>query len=413
MTRSDLHIAILGAGPIGIEAALYAAALKLPFTLYERGAVGDHLRHWGHVRLFSPFAWNCTPLGRASLRAENPRHELPHDNDLLTGREHITHYLDPISQLPALRDRVRLKTAVLSVSRRGVCKEEAGDAHRADAPFRLLLRGSDGKEFDDEADVVLDCTGVYGTPRWLGDGGAPAPGETTARAHIPGGLEDVLGDRRKHYADRTTLVVGAGFSAATTVCGLASLAQDHGSTWVIWVARGSGTQPMRRIANDPLRERDQLAARANHLATRGEGLVEFHPQTVLHRIDWLGDNNGFRVEANCAGARRTWEVERIIGQAGYEPNINLFRELQVQLCHCTMAVPALASVLLRGKSNDGVGVPPQGPAGLRTTEPGFYILGARSNGRMSGFLLRQGFEQVKAVFALLTGKSDLDLYRKR
>ena len=40
------------------------------------------------------------------------------------------------------------------------------------------------------------------------------------------------------------------------------------------------------------------------------------------------------------------------------------------------------------------------------------MLGAKSYGRNSNFLLRTGFDQVRDVFTLVTGKSDLDLYRK-
>jgi hypothetical protein len=413
MARTDLHLAILGAGPVGMEAALYAAALDLSFTVYERGRVGEYLRQWGHVRLFSPFGSNSTPLGRSALKAEG-HSGLPGETGMLTGREHLAAYLEPLAELPQVHDHLRLGTTVLHISRRGYCKEDdPADTRRTSEPFRLLLRGRDGKDLDEEADVVLDCTGVYGQPRWLGDGGIPAVGEMAARPHLALGLEDILGERRKHYADRTTLVVGAGLSAATTVCRLAELSQHHGSTWVIWAARRSGTQPLRRLVNDPLRERDQLAARANHLATRGDGAVEFHPQTVLRRVEWLSGEAGFRIQADCAGELRTWEVDRVIGQVGYEPDLHLFRELQVQVCACTQAPVPLAGALLRGRGHEGIGVPAQGPAALRTAEPGYYILGAKSNGRHSGFLLRHGLEQVRAVFTLLTGKADLDLYRKR
>src|SRR6266702_4350897 len=68
MAKMDaIRLAILGAGPIGLEAALYAAHLQLPFTVYERGRVGEHLQRWGHVKLFSPFGMNVTPLGPAAV----------------------------------------------------------------------------------------------------------------------------------------------------------------------------------------------------------------------------------------------------------------------------------------------------------------------------------------------------------
>ena len=38
---------------------------------------------------------------------------------------------------------------------------------------------------------------------------------------------------------------------------------------------------------------------------------------------------------------------------------------------------------------------------LRNPEPGFFILGAKSYGRDSRFLLRIGLEQIQSVFALI------------
>src|SRR5207244_13420237 len=112
-----------------------------------------------------------------------------------------------------------------------------GDTRRGQQPFRLLLREGKGRERVEEADVVLDCTGTYGQHRWLGDGGIPAVGEAACEAQIAYGLDDVRGDRRPHYAGKTVLVYGSGHSAATTVCALADLAEQHPDTWVVWLAR--------------------------------------------------------------------------------------------------------------------------------------------------------------------------------
>ena len=49
-------------------------------------------------------------------------------------------------------------------------------------------------------------------------------------------------------------------------------------------------------------------------------------------------------------------------------------------------------------------MPAAGAATLRNPEPNFYILGAKSYGRNSNFLLRTGFEQVRDVFTLITGE---------
>src|SRR4051812_18429740 len=136
MAKTDSpRIVVLGAGPVGLEAALYAAGLRLPVTVYERGRVGEHVLRWGHVRLFSPFGMNTTPLGRAAIRADNSRHEFPGDADTLTGKEHLAAYLDPLAKSSALKDCIKKDTQVLHVGRRGFLKgEHPGDARRAGQP---------------------------------------------------------------------------------------------------------------------------------------------------------------------------------------------------------------------------------------------------------------------------------------
>src|SRR5262245_50238740 len=196
MAKNDApRVAVLGAGPIGLEAALYARQLQFPVTVYERGRVGEHLLRWGHVRLFSPFGMNVTPLGRSAIRADNPKHEFPADSDYITGKQHVAAYLDPLAKCSLLRDSIHTEPQVLHVGRHGFLKEESpGDARRGQQPFHLLVREGKNREKIEEAGVVIDCTGTYGQHRWLGDGGIPAVGEAPAEATIAYGLDDVLGE---------------------------------------------------------------------------------------------------------------------------------------------------------------------------------------------------------------------------
>src|SRR5439155_4477577 len=113
------RIAVLGAGPIGLEAALYARSLNLTVTIYERGRVGEHLQHWGHIRLFSPFGMNATPLGRAAIHADSPKHNFPNDTDCTTAREHLTAYLEPLVKTGLLIGCMRTDTLVGYIARRG------------------------------------------------------------------------------------------------------------------------------------------------------------------------------------------------------------------------------------------------------------------------------------------------------
>src|SRR3954452_24961323 len=131
------RLAILGAGPIGLEAALYARSLGMPVTVYERGRIAEHVQRWGHVKLFCPFGMNSTPLGRAALKAENPKHELPGETDCVTGRDHVAAYLEPLAMTGQLIECLKLETRVVQVGRAGLLKGDVGPK-RAEKPFRLL-----------------------------------------------------------------------------------------------------------------------------------------------------------------------------------------------------------------------------------------------------------------------------------
>ncbi len=391
------RIAILGAGPIGLEAGAQAKLLKLPFAIYERGRLAEHVQRWGHVKMFSPFGMNRTDVGRDAILTAKPQHAFPANDAYLTGRETVAAYWQPLAD--ALGS-IQTETHVLRIGRQDFFKMDGpGDARRTTSPFRLLLRDKANKERIEEADVILDCTGVYGQHRWAGAGGIPAPGELQAEAQIAYGLEDILGDRKNHYANKSTLVVGSGYSAATSVSLLADLALEQQTTWTIWLSRDDASTPLRRLANDPLKERDRLAAKANNIAARQDHNVTFHPGAVLEAIESLGQDKGFRVTTRGVPKIRTLEVERIIANVGYTPDTNLYRELQVHECFASLAPMKLGAKLLEFRGQDS---PKTADAELlRNPEPNFFVLGAKSYGRHSNFLLRAGFEQVRAVFGLI------------
>jgi thioredoxin reductase len=404
------RIAILGAGPIGLEAGLYARQLKLPFTIYEQGRIGEHVWRWGHVKLFSPFGMNATPLGRKAILADDTGHEFPADDACITGREHVERYLKPLAAL--LADDIKTEMRVLNVGRAGFFKQEGvGDAARARRPFLLLVRERNLDRYE-EADIVLDCTGTYSHHRWLGPSGIPAVGETQAEPHITYHLPDVLGDAKKDYINKSILVIGSGYSAGTTVNNLARLAQDHNTTWITWVTRAALTQPLKRIANDPLRERDRLAVTANNLATRSDGNVEFRANTYVESIEPQFNNQNFRITLRTGGEKKTLDVEKIVANVGYTPDRAIYRELQIHECYASFGPMKLAAALAGSPSLDCLKQVCHGPDTLRNPEPNFYILGAKSYGRNSQFLMRLGFEQVRDAFALMTGNPGLDLYKK-
>lgn len=399
MTQTGRRIAIIGAGPIGLEAAVFAKQRGFDVTVIERGRVADNVRAWGHVRLFSPFAMNVSRWGRAVLN-ETEECQLPEDDALLTGADFAERYLLPLSRHPLITRDIRENTQVVSVGRRSVWKTDLIGAARQESPFQLLVRTEQGEETID-CDFVLDCSGTYPNHNWIGAGGTPCPGETAVKDRIVWTLPDVTVRDHDRFAGLRTLVVGSGYSAATTVVGLARLAEEFPETSVVWLTRTDRQQPLAIINEDALRNRAELASRANQLATGQDGPVDWKPASLVCSIS-EGQGGGFVVTLQSSGGEvERVPVDRIVAQVGYRPDRSLYEELQIHECYATQGPIKLAAALLGEESDDCLTQSCPGADALANPEPGFFILGAKSYGRNSQFLLRVGIEQIEAVFSLL------------
>lgn len=410
------QIAIIGAGPIGLEAALYARYLGYKVTIFEKGKQpAASVRQWGHVRLFTPFAMNASPLGVAALQAQDPAYEPPRGNECLTGDEFCDRYLEPLARSDLLANGLRLNTKVVSAGRPQYRKTEAiGHAVRAESSFQLLAVHSAGEEELVEADLVIDCSGTFDNPNAIGQGGIPAIGEKAASEEIEHGLPDVLKAERKTYTGKHTLIIGAGYSAATNVTLLAELAEEEPSTSITWLTLADDSEePITRIHNDTLPEREALAKKANQLAAK-ESPVTWLTTKGIRAIKFQRDASGFAVTLAEDDAPPI-TADRIIANVGFRPDNSIYRELQVHQCYASEGPMKLAAALLSSSSkkdgpSDCLNQEPCGPNSLITTEPNFYILGAKSYGRSSQFLMRTGLEQIRDLFSIIRGRDDLDLY---
>jgi thioredoxin reductase len=388
------RIAILGSGPTGFEAALAAVDAGFPFILYEAApSVAGSIRSWGHVRLFTPWEMNVSPRMRWHLEAAGS--EVPGGPECPTGRDLAEKLFEPLASLPEIAPNVRLGTRVLSVGRQGLLKhEEIATAERGRRPFRILLTDESGREWTETADVVIDATGTWGHPNTLGDGGIPAPGESALSQEIRRDIPDFA--HEPDWAGKTVLLAGAGHSAQTAVRALAELP----GTRVIWALRNPepcwGTHD-----GDPLPERARLASEAAALAGGASPAVEVHRGVAVEEIS--KPNGRFEVVLRNGEGSETVAVDRILSLTGSVGDHGLYRQLQVHECYATCGPIKLSAALLGAGSSDCLAQTTHGADTLTNPEPGFFILGSKSYGRNTTFLMRIGWEQVGEVFGLLAG----------
>ncbi len=405
-----MRVVIVGAGPIGLESALLGAHLGYEVEVLEAGRVGENLRSWGHVRMFSPWEMNCSSLGLRVLSGEGVR-PCRDPGAAPTGREYLANYLLPLVKSRLLRGAVREHTRVIAIGRDGTLKEDLpGAGARALRPFRILVsRG--GRPEIHAADIVIDASGTWGQMRPLGDGGIPAPGENEAAPFIERGIPDFASPRgTARFAGRTVLLVGAGHSAATSAVALAALAARHARTRVVWAFRATRRPLYARVPGESLPGRKALCAEANRLAAGRQARFEPCPGSVVESIITKGGRNRARLAVSLRAGGRRWQVivDRIVANVGSTPDPSIHSELQVHLCYATCGPIKLAAALL-GKGGDCLAQVAPSAELLSHPEPGFYILGSKSYARNATFLLRAGLEQVGEVYAGLVRGGGLNL----
>lgn len=395
-SHTDLPVAIIGAGPIGLAAAAHAVRRGLTPLVLERGpTIATALRSWAHVRVFTPWKYNVDAAARALLSEQGWQE--PDMDALPTGAEIVRDYLEPLARHPALARQLRCHAEVRSIARRGL--DKLTTTGRAQAPFQILWRDADDTEHRTEARAVLDASGTWSQPNPLGVDGLMVPGEQEARDLIAYGIPDIFGRAREGYAGRRVLVAGSGHSAINAVLDLLRLQEDAPATSVIWALRRSGLEKVLGGGlDDKLAERGALglAARRAIDAGRLEVLAPF----ATERLEQT--SGALALAATVAGNTQTLTVDRIIVATGSRPDLSLFRELRAALDPIVEAPLALAPLIDPNLHSCGT-VPPHGASELAHPEPGFYILGSKSYGRAPTFLMMTGYEQVRSVMAEIAG----------
>jgi hypothetical protein len=376
------RVVVLGAGPIGLEAALAAAERGFDVVVLEKDVVGASLRRWGTTRLFSPVAMNVSASARRLLGTA-----CPPEDALLTGPEMAERILEPLAASAPLSGRVRTGHRVTAVGRARLTRRDLpGHPLRGERAFRLLVEGPRGEEVL-SAEYVLDATGVYGQPAAIGAGGIPAPGERGLNGQVVRDL-GALGERLHTLSGRDVLLVGHGHSAANALEALVAL---EAPPRITWATRSANRRPCVEVAGDPLPERARVTSRANALAEAPPPFLTVVRRAGVESIE----REGGRLAVALGPARGTFDA--VVGLTGYRPDLSFLSELALDIAPSSEGAAALARVVVGAA--DCLSAPAVTGADLVSGEPGFHLLGAKSYGRLPTFLLQTGIAHARAVVA--------------
>lgn len=406
MTTS--RVAIIGAGPIGLEAARLLSAEGHKVTIYEAGEqVAAGMRRYEHVRMFTPWEMNVSVGAMEELATEGLAPDISASKPPLMG-EFISGYLEPLARHPRIAPCLSFGQRLIGASRELALKSDMPKMpQRADSPFRLLFQDGEGRERIVQADVLIDASGITSRPAWVGRGGIPAPGERSlaGEAAIEHHLPDILGAERARFAGKRILVVGAGYSAASAIAALAHLHASEPSTRIDWAVRRAEGPPLRVVPHDPLPDRARLVLDAQ-AAIRAEGPVTLHQPAWVERVHRTRD--GLFEIVLSLGMRLL--VDEVLAMVGYLPDFTPLEALQIELDFSTRGPRRLAEILRN--QDRAVGRDPgtrrqwrqaesPGPEVLMNPEPSLFVVGHKSFGQRPDFLIQAGYLQAKLLVDLL------------
>jgi hypothetical protein len=395
---ASLPVAVIGSGPVGLSVAVQLLDREIDVVVLEASdEVAASVRDWGHVRLFSPWRFNVDKIAVKHLEAAG--WSAPPPDSLPTGTELHRYYLRPLAELPILRERIRLGRRVTAISRRGVDKTRTRG--RGDVPF-VVRTGSE----EVLARAVIDASGTWWAPNPLGAAGVPAAGEAALAHRIHYGIPDVLGRHRDRHAGKTTLVVGAGHSAANSILALLELASTSRGTMVQWATRSADlTRVFGGGDADGLPARGRLgAALRAHLESGALSMIPRFQIEALREVRGRLEVTGMR-DGDPVVVR---DIDAIVAATGQRPDLAPNRELRLALDPALESAAALGPLIDPNEHSCGT-VRPHGARELAHPEPDFYIIGSKSYGRAPTFLLATGYEQARSVAAMIAGDREAAL----
>lgn len=388
-------VAIIGAGPVGLAAAAQLQRRGQEFLVLEAGGqAGAAVSGWGHTRLFSPWEYVIDEAAADLLSITD--WEPPPAKTLPTGREFVERYLLPLAAHPALAPRIHYYHRVLALTRQGMDRTRSHD--REEAPFVLRTETADGIT-EVTARAVVDASGTFDTGNSICSNGLAPLGMDD---HLCPALPDVLGADRDRFVGRRVLVVGAGHSAAHTLLKLAVLARQDPGTHMVWAIRGEGPVRVYGSSKDELAARGELGAKIRELVSAGvlPILNRFEIETLAP-----APAGGVQVAGRRSGHLESVDVDVVVNATGFRPNLDMLRELRLDLDSVLDAPRALAPLIDPNVHSCGT-VEPHGVAELAHPEPGFFIAGMKSYGRAPSFLLLTGYEQVRSIADELSGNRE-------
>jgi hypothetical protein len=129
--------------------------------------------------------------------------------------------------------------------------------------------------------------------------------------------------------------------------------------------------------------------------------TEIYTNTVVAKFTPLTSSTAIDITLDTSPPHILSKIDYVIVNTGSQPDRSLYANLNVQECYRTKGPLALAVKLLSSSNTDCLKQTSHGGNSMLTTEENFFIVGNKSYGKQTNFLMKIGFEQVNEVFQLI------------
>ncbi len=398
MVKNDIkkayELIIIGAGPIAIECAVLAKKAGIEPVLIEKGdSVASNMAKFSHLEMFSPWYYNYSPFGIELLSSTNT-FTMP-QKEYETTSEYINNYLIPLAKTGEFT--ISFDTQVLEVGKAEIVKTDMMGDNRAKYPFKLHCKNKNS-DFFLYSDRVIDTSGVYENPLFMGEGRMAALNEKSLREHFFYHAID-KDQPKKQLRSKTTLMVGATCCAAKSVVELKKLIEQDDLTKIIYINE-TGLKPcIPQLKNDIFEKRVETVRLANEFLDSYHPQVQVIPKSFIQGIYETASGFEVSIYSQTKEQERAFKVDNIVSNYGFEADDLLYRELQMHECYASKAPMNIASAMLEDTMDCRLTPYSTSIDSLKTSEPGFYVLGAKSYGRNQGFSLHIGIGQAIELFS--------------
>jgi thioredoxin reductase (NADPH) len=322
----QIDVAIIGAGPIGIEIAAGFKHAGVDYVQFEAGAIGSTILWWAPFTKFfsSPERIEICGVPLQSINQEKATRE----EYLAYLRAVVAQFQLPIELFTRVA-RLGRDRGEFVIETRPSAQGVGGPEETARNPHAPGNVGSSTRTW--RAKRVVLAIGNMHRPRMLNVAGEDLP-------HVNHYLQEV-----HRYFNRRVLIVGGRNSAVEAAIRL------HRAGAIVAMS-------YRKASFDATRVKYWLRPELEWLIAKGR--IEFHPETCVEKIE---PSAVTLRSAARNGAPRLIEADEVLLLTGYDMDCGLLRELGAEL---------------RGEEQ----VPAFDPQTMETSVPGVYVAGTAASG---------------------------------